>query len=71
MFDQVKNFVIENAVVLGCTVAASVVSGTAGYFYGKRKGASMAVATVAVAPAEDAKEKKDNKNSDGSDETAN
>lgn len=71
MFENVKNFVIENAVVLGCTVAASVVSGTAGYFYGKRKGAAAAVATVAVAPAtEDKKEKKENENNDGCDDSA-
>ena len=70
MFEPVKSFVIENAVVLGCTVAASVVSGTAGYFYGKRKGiASVACCTVAPASNEKSKEKKD-ENENGSDEAA-
>lgn len=67
MFENVKGFVVENAVAIGCAAAASVVSGVAGYFYGKRKGAA-AVATVTVAPAED-KEKK-NENEKGSDEAA-
>ena len=72
MFEQVKGFVVENAVAIGCAAAASVVSGVAGYWFGKRKGIAS-VATVAVAPAPAANEKKEEKKDDekGSDETAN
>lgn len=72
MFEKAKEFMIENAITLGCTVAATVVSGAAGYYYGKRKGiASVAAVTVASAPT--ANEKKEEKKEDekGSDETAN
>lgn len=71
MFENAKSFVVENAVAIGCAAAASVVSGVAGYWFGKRKGAAAAVAAVTVAPASNEKSKEEKKDNDqGSDEAA-
>ena len=71
MFENVKGFVVENAVAIGCAAAASVVSGVAGYWFGKRKGIAS-VATVTIAPTATESKKEEKKDDEkGSDETAN
>ena len=68
MFENAKSFVVENAVAIGCAAAASVVSGVAGYWFGKRKGIASVCCTVA--PAAQAEEKQEKKDENGSDEAA-